>query len=77
MPLTVKILNLINHARPVAITPRYSNEKVEIKVGSEFHGVSKTIEKGSKKITDHRVVEVVTFSFFLFFNLSVSKPPIQ
>ena len=45
--------------------------------GLEFQGVSKITEKGSKKITDHNVVEVVTFSFFLFFNFKVSKPPIQ
>ena len=34
-------------------------------------------EKGNKKITDHNVVDVVTFSFFLFFNFKVNKPPIQ
>ena len=34
-------------------------------------------EKGSKKITDHKVVDVVTFSFFLFLNFKVSNPPIQ
>ena len=34
-------------------------------------------ENGNKNITDHKVVEVVTFSFFLCFNLKVSKPPIQ
>ena len=35
------------------------------------------IEKGKRKITDHMVVDVVTFSFFLFFNFKVNKPPIQ
>ena len=29
----------------------------------------KIIEKGNKKMTDHNVVDVVTFSFFLFLNL--------
>ena len=40
-------------------------------------GVSKTKEKGIKKITDHKVVEVVTFSFFYFLIFKVNKPPIQ
>ena len=37
---------------------------VEARVGLEFHGVSKIREHGNRKITDHKVVEVVTFSFF-------------
>ena len=65
-PFTVKILNLISQANPVATTPRYSKDKVETKVGLEFQGVSKIKEKGNKKITDHNVVDVVTFSFFYF-----------
>ena len=76
-PLTVKILNLINHANPVATIPRYNNDKVDAKVGFEFQGVSIKREQGNKKITDQIVVEVVTFSFFLFLNLSVINPPIQ
>ena len=73
-PFTVKILNLINHANPVAITPRYNKDKVDAKVGLDFHGVSIINEKGNRKITDHNVVEVVTFSFFLFLILkSVSR----
>ena len=40
---------------------------VEASVGLEFHGVSKINENGNKKITDHNVVEVVTFSFFFIF----------
>ena len=75
--MTVKIRNLINQAKPVAITPKYNNESVDVKVGLEFHGVSMISEKGRRKITDHKVVDVVTFSFFLFFNLRVNKPPIQ
>ena len=40
--------------------------------------VSQKLKKRAiKKITDHKVVEVVTFSFFLFFNFSVNNPPIQ
>ena len=76
-PLTVKILNLINHASPVATTPKYNRDNVDANDGLEFQGVSKIREKGSKKITDQMVVDVVTFSFFLFFNLSVINPPIQ
>ena len=76
-PFTVKILNLINHAKPVAITPKYKSERVEASVGDDSHGVSMINEKGRRKITDHKVVEVVTFSFFLFFNFKVNKPPIQ
>ena len=60
-PLTVNILNLISQAKPVAITPKYSNEIVETKVGEEFQGVSIINEKGKRKITDHKVVDVVTF----------------
>ena len=76
-PLTVKIRNLINHASPVATTPKYNKDNVEANDGFEFHGISKISEKGSKKITDQIVVEVVTFSFLLFFNFSVINPPIQ
>ena len=50
----------------MAITPRYNSDKVEAKVGLEFHGVSIISEKGKRKITDHIVVDVVTFSFFFF-----------
>ena len=76
-PFTVKILNLINHASPVAIMPRYNNDKVDTKVGFDSQGVSIIREKGNKKITDHKVVDVVTFSFFSFFNFKVSNPPMQ
>ena len=76
-PFTVKILNLISQAKPVAITPKYTNERVEDKVGEEFQGDSKINEKGRRKITDHKVVDVVTFSFFLFFSFKVKRPPIQ
>ena len=65
-PFTVKILNLINHANPVAIVPKYNKDKVDINVGVEFQGVSIIKEKGNKKIIDHKVVDVVTFSFFSF-----------
>ena len=50
------------------MTPKYNNEIVEAKVGEKFHGVSRINEKGRRKITDHKVVDVVTFSFFLFFD---------
>ena len=56
---------------------QYKSDKVEARVGFEFHGVSKIRENGSKKITDHKVVDVVTFSFRLFLNFNVIKPPIQ
>ena len=46
-------------------------------MGLEFQGVSMITEKGKRKITDHKVVDVVTFSFFLFFNFKVNNPPIQ
>ena len=61
-----QILNLISQAKPVATTPKYNNDIVDAKDGLEFHGVSKNKERGSKKITDHNVVDVVTFSFLLF-----------
>jgi len=61
----------------VATTPRYKSDSVDTRDGFKFQGVSIIKENGNRKITDHRVVEVVTFSFFLFFNLRVSKPPIQ
>ena len=31
-PLTVKILNLINQAKPVAITPKYNKIKLKLKL---------------------------------------------
>ena len=46
-------------------------ENVEAKEGLAFHGSSKIKENGSKKITDHKVVDVVTFSFFWFFNFTI------
>ena len=61
----------------MAITPRYNNEIVDPKEGLEFHGVSNIIEKGNKKITDHKVVEVVTFALILLLSLRVKSPPIQ
>ena len=73
--MVVNILNLINHAKPVAITPRYKSDNVEIIVGFEFHGVSINTDKGKRNITDHSVVEVVTFSFFLFLSFKVKRPP--
>ena len=75
--LTVKILNRINQANPVAITPKYNNDKVDSKVGLDSQGLSIINENGNKKITDHIVVDVVTFSFFLSFNFKVNRPPIQ
>ena len=39
----------------------------------QFQKMSKPDEKGKRKITDHNVVEVVTFSFILFFNLKVKR----
>ena len=48
----------------MATTPKYNNDIVDAKDGFEFHGDLKISEKGNKKITDHKVVEVVTFSFF-------------
>ena len=72
-----KILNLISQAKPVAITPKYNNDKIEIKVGLDFQGVSTINEKGNKNITDHNVGDVVTFSFFSNFNCKVNKPPMQ
>ena len=75
-PLTVKILNLISQAKPV-ITPKYISDNVEARDGLEFQGVSKIREKGSKKTTDHIVVDVVTFSLDLFLSFKVNKPPIQ
>ena len=59
------------------IGPKYNNETVDSKVGLEFQGDSKNKEKGNKKITDHKVVEVVTFSLTLFLSLRVNKPPMQ
>ena len=50
---------------------------METKVGFEFQGVSIIKEKGNKNMTDHIVVEVVTFSFCLCLSLSVNRPPIQ
>ena len=44
-PFTVKILNLISQAKPVAITPKYSNESVEARVGLESHGVSRKMKR--------------------------------
>ena len=76
-PFTVNILNLINQANPVAITPKYKSDRVDSIVGFAFHGDSNNKDKGSKKITAQNVVEAVTFTFTLFFNLSVKKPPIQ
>ena len=66
--MTVKILNLINQAKPVATTPRYKSETVDSKEGFNSQGFSKIIDNGSKKITDHIVVDVVTFSFPLIIN---------
>ena len=76
-PLTVNILNLINQAKPVATTPRYNNDNVDSNDGLAFQGASNIIDRGNKKITDQRVVEVVTFSLTLFLSLRVNKPPIQ
>ena len=61
----------------MAITPKYSNDKVEAKVGEEFQGVSIINENGKRKITDQIVVDVVTFSFFLFLSFKVNNPPIE
>ena len=57
--------------------PKYKRDIVDSKDGLEFHGVSKNKDNGNKKITDHKVVEVVTFSFTLLFSLRVKSPPIQ
>ena len=35
-------------------------------LGLEFHGCSKISDKGIKKISDHNVVDVVTFSLPFF-----------
>ena len=43
----------------------------------EFQGASKMSDNGNKNITDQSVVEVVTFSFPLFFNFNVKIPPIE
>ena len=59
------------------IIPKYNKERVETIVGEDSHGLSIINEKGRRKITDHKVVDVVTFSFFLFFNLKVNNPPMQ
>ena len=59
------------------MTPKYNKDNVDIKVGFDSHGDSITNEQGNRKITDHNVVDVVTFSFFSFFNFNVNKPPIQ
>ena len=61
----------------MATVPRYKSEIVEPKVGLEFHGCSRIKENGSKNIIDHKVVEVVTFSFPLSLIFSVSNPPIE
>ena len=45
----------------MAITPKYNKDKVDAKVGFDSHGDSIINEKGNKKITDHNVVDVVTF----------------
>ena len=67
----------MSHAKPVATIPKYNNEKVEAADGVKFQGVSSIKEKGRRKITDHNVVDVVTFSFLLCFNFSVNNPPMQ
>ena len=65
-PLTVKIRKRISQANPVATTPKYKSDNVDCNVGLEFHGASNNRENGNKKITDHKVVDVVTFSLILF-----------
>ena len=57
----------------MAITPKYNKDKVDAKVGFDSHGVSIINEKGNKKITDHNVVDVVTFSFFYFLILKLTN----
>ncbi len=61
----------------MATTPRYNSARVDSIEGFDCHGVSNTIDKGSRKITDQRVVEVVTFSFPFAFNFKVKIPPIE
>ena len=51
--------------------PKYKSDNVDCSVGLEFHGASNIRENGNKKITDHNVVDVVTFSFPLVFNFKV------
>ena len=58
-------------------SPKYNNASVDAKDGEDSQGVSIINENGRRKITDHKVVDVVTFSFFLFFNFKVNRPPIQ
>jgi hypothetical protein len=48
-----------------------------VELGFEFQGASTLMRNGNKKITDHKVVEVVTFSLILFLSLSVKRPPMQ
>ena len=57
--------------------PRYNKAKVDSIEGLKFQGFSIKIEKGIKKIIDHKVVDVVTFSFLLCFNFKVKIPPMQ
>ena len=61
----------------MATTPKYNNDNVDSNVGLAFQGASNIIDRGNKKITDQRVVEVVTFSLTLFLSLRVNKPPMQ
>ena len=57
--------------------PRYIKDKVDSKLGEDNQGFSKIKDIGNRKIKDQIVVEVVTFSFPLFFILKVKIPPIE
>ena len=50
----------------MATTPKYNSDNVDSNVGLACQGDSNIIDNGNKKITDQKVVEVVTFSFTLF-----------
>ena len=71
LSFTVNILNLISQASPVAITPKYTNERVEAKVGEEFHGVSKINEKGKRKLLTIELLTSLHFHFSCFLILKL------
>ena len=59
------------------VTNSFLGGDVQVALETSEKSLSKKIENGIKKIIDHNVVEVVTFSFFLFLSFKVNIPPIQ
>ena len=48
-----------------------------VMINGEAHFLNPNYEANQNEMTDKIVVEVVTFSFFLYLNFKVNKPPIQ